>query len=1007
MTEKPARPLARGRSPTWGDGWRLWAALAIALMLAPVAASPAGAASLSAAYKHVSWSVERGAPGRINTIGQSRDGYLWLGGVEGLFRFDGMTFERIEGEDAKLGRLVVAEVLGARSGDVWVGLARGGGVAVYRRGRLVDAHMPNASREVTGLAEGPDGAIWVARGGRGDHTLARWRGGRWDEIGAEAGLPAGRVWHLHVSRDGTLWVVLNDTVAFKRPNATRFEPTGEKVTPRASIGEAPDGVIWVSDTRSARPIRSPAQPLSGRMVSQQDEVGGSRILFDGRGQLWGTTWTNGVFNVAGPAQTLPDTFTARDGLTSDQTHAVFEDREGNIWVGTELGLDMLRPAAIAVEPNIPQNSAKGYRLAARADGTVFVSDAKTLYAIAPGGAARVVAQTRDLPAALCAGSGDSLWMAHNGEVVRISPAGTSVFRRPSEAYSYGCVEDRDGKLWIPALEKGVNQLDHGRWSNWPVAKGDAPPANAVRDPQGRAVVLYRGDAHAPSAPFVVVHRDRFGIGELESLMAGRAGVFVGSARGLARLSGQRIQVLRADRYPWLGSVNGLVQTAGGDTWTIGDAGIVRMRTAGLDKAFDHPGAPLSRQILDFRDGLNSYPQKVPGAQAVEGGDGRIWFLTRRNVLFVDPARLTRNMAPPPVAVRSLTAAGRRIRDPVDVTLPAGSRSLAIGYAAGSLSVPSRVRFRYRLEGLSPDWVEAGSGRAAFFNDLHPGRYRFQVTAANEDGVWNTRGATLAITIPPTLVETWWFRLLCAAAAGLMLWILYSLRLRRVAWRIRERLEERTAERERIARDLHDTLLQSVQGLILRFQAAGDRLPARHPARDAIDTALERAESVLVEGRDRVRDLRSPDRRSLDVLLRELVEQQPFAPDVDVAVTSQGVARALDPWAVDETVHIAGEALFNAARHAEARQVRVLVEYRAGGLSVEIRDDGRGFDPDAPPRTEQEGHFGLVGMRERAGRMGARLTLDSRPGEGARIVLKLPARVAYARRGGGWRRTLVG
>ncbi|WP_165185265.1 sensor histidine kinase [Caulobacter soli] len=987
----------------------LHAAVAAALMAAPMAVAPsADAASLANDYKHVSWSVEGGAPGRINTIGQSRDGYLWLGGVEGLFRFDGVTFEKIESEQPKPARLVVAEVLGARSGDVWVGLARGAGVAVYRQGRLIDARMPNPSREVTGLAEGPDGAIWVARGGRGDHTLARWRNGRWDEIGAETGLPSDRVWHIHVSRDGTLWVVLDKTVVFKRPGAARFEATNEPVTSRASIGETPDGAIWVSDTTSTRPLRPSALPGSSQAFSQLGEVGGARILFDRRGQLWGTTWTDGVFNVARMTQPGADTFTARDGLTSDQTHAVFEDREGNIWVGTELGVDMLRPAAVAVEPNIPQNSARGYRLAAREDGTVFVSDSKTLYAIPARGSARIVMQAPSLPAALCAGSGDSLWMPLNQEVFRLSPNGVSVFRRPSEAYSYGCAEDREGRLWIPALEKGLNMLAEGRWSHWPVAAGGAPPGNAVRDAQGRAVVLYRGDPKQPPMPFLAVHRGRVGIGEIEGVMAGRTAVFASSARGLARLSADRVQKLGAEAYPWLGSINGLAQTAAGDTWTIGDAGIVRMRTADLDNAFAHPGAPLPHRVFDFRDGLNSYPQKVPGAQVVEGGDGRIWFLTRRNVLAIDPARLTTNPTPPPVAIRSLTAAGRKLRDPTGtVVLPAGTKALAIGYAAGSLSVPSRVRFRFQLEGLNETWIDADAQRAAFFNDLGPGHYRFRVTAANEDGVWNTEGSALSITIPPTLLETWWFRLLAAAAVGLALWMLYSLRLRRVARNIRERLEERTAERERIARELHDTLLQGVQGLILRFQAAAERVPERHPARAAIEAALERAEAVLVEGRDRVRDLRSPDGRRLDAILQELVEQQPFAPAVDVAVGSLGLPRELAPRVVDETVRIVGEALFNTARHAQAGQVRVLVAYHASGLRVVVRDDGRGFDADTPPRSEQEGHYGLAGMRERARRMGATLALESQPGAGASVTLNVPASVAYALRPRDWLRRIFG
>jgi hypothetical protein len=227
----------------------------------------------------------------------------------------------------------------------------------------------------------------------------------------------------------------------------------------------------------------------------------------------------------------------------------------------------------------------------------------------------------------------------------------------------------------------------------------------------------------------------------------------------------------------------------------------------------------------MKDGLPGPPQQNGTRDLVRGGDGRIWLLTLEGVAWIDPARIARNALPPPVSIRALTVNGQVRRDPRDLTLPKGASKLQIDYTALSLSIPERVRFRYRLDGVDKDWVEAGGRRQAFYTNLKPGRYRFQVVAANNDGVWNDKGAVLAFEIPPTFVQTSLFRTLCVLALIGLLWGLYALRLRQVSDRIHGRLQDRMAERERIARELHDTLLQGIQGLMLRLQSVADQIPA--------------------------------------------------------------------------------------------------------------------------------------------------------------------------------------
>lgn len=969
-------------------------------------------------FKHVSWPMERGAPSRIDAITQSKDGYLWIGSVDGLFRFDGVSFELIPPDSAEHGSTVVAEVLGARSGEVWAGLGRSGGVAVYRGGRLVDARMPNPSREVTGLAEDAGGAIWVARGGRRRDTLARYDHGKWLEIGADWNLPQQEIWQILFARDGTMWLVLNDTVVRRRPGVNRFEPTGVVISRRASLAEDADGRIWLSDRDGTRILQGGASTLStaaaSRTYPHADRVGGTKVFFDRRGDLWGATWTDGVFQIAepgaagsGPHAPLTSTFKAVNGLTSDQTHALFEDREGNIWIGTELGLDMLRPAGVVVEPSIPANSPRGYLMASTPDGVIHIQDDRTLYDIAPGQPARPVAHT-DWPGSVCAGRGNSVWVLLRDTMLRVEGGHAETLPKPAEANSFGCAEDRDGRLWMAGLDKGLYWREGGAWKHWPEKDGKVGlPANAATTAEGKAAVLFRArPAFDGAPPIEPLYKERFQIGGLEGVLPGLSALYVSGARGMVRLRGGRIATLDAQPYPWLASVNGLVQTAAGDTWTIGDAGIIRMRTADLDAAFDRPGRDLPHQVIDFRDGLNSFAQKAPGAQAAVGGDGKVWFLTRRNVVRIDPAALTANRLAPPVAISAVTAGDHRYRDPSRLTLPAGTTNLTIDYTALSLAVPSRVQFRYRLGGIDRGWVEAGARRQVIYSDLRPGTFRFRVVASNNDGVWNETGATLTVVIPPTLYQTWLFRGFCAAAAALLLWGLYSLRLRQVAGQIRARLEERTAERERIARELHDTLLQSVQGLTMRFQSVADHIAEDHPARAAIDKALDRADLVLVEGRDRVRDLRRPDPRRLDVVLREMAQEQPFAPTTRVEVISDGAVRTIRSLVMEEIARIGGEALFNAALHAEAKLVQVRISYSASRLQVVFRDDGVGIGAKRLAWAGREGHYGLIGMQERAKKMGAQLSVESAAGEGTAITLSLGAAIAYERRGEDGSRSLL-
>jgi len=281
-----------------------------------------------------------------------------------------------------------------------------------------------------------------------------------------------------------------------------------------------------------------------------------------------------------------------------------------------------------------------------------------------------------------------------------------------------------------------------------------------------------------------------------------------------------------------------------------------------------------------------------------------------------------------------------------------------------------------------------------------------VRSATRQGLWNEPGLAFGITILPPWWGTFWFRLLCIVATLSILWTLYLIRLKQMAAEIRARIEERLGERERIARELHDTLLQGVQGLILRFQAVAERIPASEPARQMIEKALDRADEVLVQGRDRVKNLRlTAQMKSLREALTDDIKDLAVSKGVEFSVIVEGELRELNPLVRDEAYWIGHEALVNALHHAGAKHIEVEIANDPSQLRLRIRDDGCGIDSKILEAGGKPGHWGMRGMRERAAKIGAHLETWSQPGAGTEVELRIPGSVAYNAQGNGspWRR----
>jgi signal transduction histidine kinase len=924
-------------------------------------------------YNLRAWNLVDGAPPDIWALAQSRDGFLWLGTGAGLYRFDGITFEPVVPRAGRLPSRNITALLADPDGSLWIGHFSGQ-VSHLRDGRIDSFGTPNAVVEE--LARGRDGAIWAAMTGL-QGGLFRIDARGFTRIAADRGMPEGVAFSVVAARDGAIWVATRADIRVLRPGAARFVPVWRSLY-RTRLAQAPGGRIWASTD----PVGAPGAAAAGLAIAPLppglQPPAADRMRFTADGTLWRTLFAGGVLqtrglDTAGRASPLFTRLSTKQGLPSLVAVPLLEDRESNLWIGTNLGLFRLRPVSATTALSVDDKTLGGFELAVTRDGTVFAANPHNLYRARPGGPLQWVRRFEQ-PIRMIEADGADLILALSDTLVRLRDGALSAVPAPplpGPAASWARAGDAQ---WISVEDVGVFRQAGGPWL--PLETTDQPAARMyTASGAGGGVWFYGSDRlyRREGGQLHPVAGDR--IGAIALVSFGPAGTLVGGELGLARIEQGRMRAIQDTRVPELSGITGIVQDRDGTVWINGVHGLVRTRKAALDAAFADPRVPLAHQLFTAADGLPGVAQQ--GAQkstAVRGGDGRIWVADNVGIGWIDPARIVHNPLPPPVVILGLAANGRRYTAAGDVALPAGTANLRIAYTALSLAEAERVRFRYRLIGVDRGWIDAGTAREAYYANLGPGSWRFQVIAANNDGVWNKEGATLTVTIAPRFYQRWWFRLLAIGAGAGLLWLLYAWRLREQIARSRARVEAQLAERERIARELHDTLLQSMQGLMLRFQAAAYATEPGSRAEALIDSALDRADDVMMEARDRVLALRritgpGDPQPLIEELARCLVEE-----GMTVTVAREGPALLLQPGELEQILGIVQEALANVRRHAGSTLAEVRVHSGGGGFSVEISDQGRGIPADIAAAGGRPGHYGLNGMRERAEALGGTLTV---------------------------------
>jgi signal transduction histidine kinase/ligand-binding sensor domain-containing protein len=981
-----------------------------------------GAGPVLEQLNHRAYSAAEGAPSLVQSIAQSTDGTLWLGSSVGLFRFDGIRFVRYPAAgDEPLPSINIKALTAAPDGGLWLAFMQSG-LSYLRDGRVI-SYGPRDGLPDFGVNQfgwDHEGGLWVEAA----NQLARLRGHHWEKVASFDKPLRG----FAEDRAGRLWVATTQQVLVRDPGQNNFRAIAEVEVPYSThpfIAASPAGAVWslLPGGVLRRMDPAPTSHDDGERLSIPEKtVPGPPVLFDTEGNLW---FGGGLLHRVSADQLTAtgriDESTARvesfgqvEGLTAPTpVSALFQDREENVWVATNGGIDRFSKTN-AVRLLLPLCSGIGYALVAGEAGTLWAacprrdSPVGSLTEIRNGSIVgqqdteKFTAGHRDAEGGIWFGGPNALGHLESGRVVT-----TPLPAELSGLDVQLIIPDRDGTLWVGIVTKGMFHVTNGRWSLYESLPTGVTPQADTTDPQGalwfgytvsRVARMQDGKVRLFDA------RDGLKIGHVTALLAQGGEIWAGGELGFARYDGKRfVPVLTGCGSSFTG-ISGIVGTKSGDLWLNAIGGIAHIPHEELEHLARDPDQHVKCEILDSLDGVPGIPiQTRPVPTALATSDSRLWFALSGGIISVDSDHLIRNSLPPPVRIWSITSQGKEYANRGSlIELPIHTKDLRVNYTAGSLSIPERVRFRYELDGLDNDWHDGGYRRDAVYTNLGPGRYTFHVIASNNDGKWNEVGSSIAFRIAPAFFQTGWFYALCTLTGCALLFAAYRVRVRQLAREFDLKLEARVDERTRIARELHDTLLQSFQGLLLRFQtvlALCETRPAE--AKEVLRNSIDQTAQAITEGREAVQGLRASTVESNDLaqavtaLGEQLAAQASGATSIGLHVEVEGTPRKLHPIVRDEIYRVASEALRNAFRHAEAQQIEVAFRYDQRQFRLRVRDDGKGIDATFLTVEGRTGHFGLPGMRERAKLMGGKMTVWTAVKSGTEIEVIIPAARAYA------------
>jgi PAS domain S-box-containing protein len=860
---------------------------------------------------HDSWTFKEGTPADVTCLAQTNDGFLWLGGPNGLFRFDGTRFEPFSSPFGdRLLSTHLYSLFAPPSGGLWVGYVLGG-FSFLNNGRVTNygGEIASSSGSVYGFAEDRDGVVWAAA----SSGLWRFDHSGWQHVGVDWNAPAGRVTQVGFDSEGILWALVGDfgspyDLIYLLPGIRHFKTAGRKLPAQGFTLDADRAVMTspaappISESGELSDKRPAAYPVLRRDLSLQ--------FVDRNNSLWIMSADKPIVMRVPKEMLHGDVNNASPG--SFETYdllpfypAALVDREGNIWFGDPIGLHRFFYSPFS-RLEFPQQGPElpSPTLAPDDHGAVWVSFETTasgaaLYHIESGKVGRrgpegISGFAYRAPDKTFWFSGKRcLWHLAGGDFVRVD--------LPSEMadkfeFLQAIAGDSQGGIWVSFGRHGLYRLAAGVWTPYG-GRDDLPKAGILiefTDSLGRVwfggvnneLAVLDGDRVRVFGP-----GDSLQVGAVKAIYGRGSEIWIGGEFGLEQFDQGRFHNIAAVNDQWLRGISGIAETANGDLWLNAISGILHIRKAEISEMLKDPAYRVKGEHFGRREGLPGIATQVrPLPTAIEGTDGRLWFTLHNGVVWLEPAGYSAStIAAPPITIQSVSADDKSYAPAPRLSLPAHTSSVQISYSAVSLSDPEAIRFRYKLRETDKDWHEAGTTGSVTYRDLPPGTYHFNVAASDTNGVWADKLATAEFTILPAFYQTLWFRSLCTILLLAMVAGLYRLRLRQLARQYSVRLDERVTERTRIARELHDTQLI---GRLMRAavkHAGAERGLLIVPRGDELQIEVEAiasGEDVTVHLRDGDRaasglpesPLRHVMRTQETVILDDASAQNPFSAD---------------------------------------------------------------------------------------------------------------------------------
>jgi signal transduction histidine kinase/ligand-binding sensor domain-containing protein len=966
-------------------------------MFIPVRTDGSSRLTLPDGYTRRVWQTQDGLPENMSqAFAQTPDGYLWIGTTGGLVRFDGVRFVVFDRENTspiKENSIFCLTV--ARDGSLWAG-TDGGGLLRYQNGvfRHYSAADGLSNDFVRVVYEDHEGILWVGT----DDGLFRLSGDRILRVDGQDNIPPLAVHAIREDDTGGLWVGGSKLVVIHKRDCKEYPLKGYLSASRVkSILQTRDRIIWVGTVSGLQRMRLNATG-DARFERIAEITSTVRTLHeDNAGTLWIGTIGGGLLRYRDGRFSRVNT---PEDPPSNTVLALYEDSERNIWVGLQTGLLRLSRTPMTTFPLPGAQNADFGTIYADKDGSLWVASAN-LYRINPRRSASELIpplspgiRVRDV---LRDHTG-SLWVGTEGHGVFVSKGGTQVHYTTRNGLTNDFIraflESRDGSIWI-GTDEGLNRWHDGVLTRYRMSEGLSyfSIRALLEDTQGDIWIgTEQGVSHWQNGKFVedavterlrsekvwTMHQDRdgglwFGTrgGGLFRWRAGKLSAFT-SAQGLA--SNSIYQILEDQR---------------GTFWMSGPNGIVSVARADLDKQTEAPEFRPAVTLYGLSDGVEA--TQMHGGVAPAGcltPSGELWFPSNRGPVRILPDQ-TRPGVLPRVVIEQVLADGREVRNSGHLVVPPGEGKLEINYSAIRLRSQERIRFRYRLEGFDSDWTEALSARTAYYTSLPPGRYQFRVQAFEMNMPEKVTEASLPIEWRPHLYRSAWFLGLCALLIVGGIFLVYRLQLRQVHARYEAVLEERN----RIAREMHDTIIQGCAGASALLEAVVVLEPeSKGPRKDLLDSARQQIRATVDEARQAVWNLRQKGIASPEItqLLGNMAQQVGHMSRVPVRFEASGKPLPLDRTVEYVLLMVAREAVSNAVHHAQPEEVRIEVNFDKDKMRMQVVDNGRGFNLEEA-LASQSSHFGLVGMRERIEHLGGRFEIESAPGSGTRLCVDVPVR----------------